>query len=71
MWLRSLCVVREAAINDEMFCAGSSRSYCYFVHLRRAYNQSTEAWMGREREMGACFTSVARSETRRVANAEG
>ena len=39
------CVVREAAVNDEMFCAGSSRSYYYFVSLRRAYNESTEAGM--------------------------
>ena len=29
------CVVREAAVKDDMFCAGSSRSYCYFVPLRR------------------------------------
>ena len=39
------CLVREAAVNNEMFCAENSRSYCYFVPLRRAYNGSTEAWM--------------------------
>ena len=37
--------VREAAVNDEMFCAGNSRSYCYFVPLRRADNEGTKAWM--------------------------
>ena len=36
------CVMREAAVNDEMFYAGSSRSYYCFVPLRRAYNESTE-----------------------------
>ena len=34
--------MREAAVNDEMFRARSSRSYCYFVPLRRAYGGSTE-----------------------------
>ena len=39
------CVVREAAVNYEIFCARSSRSCCYFVPLRRVYDGSTEAWM--------------------------
>ena len=41
----AFCVVGEAAVNAEMFCAGSSRSYFYFIKLRRAYNGSIEAWM--------------------------
>ena len=39
MWLRMY--VREAAVNVEMVARGS-RSYCYFVSLRRAYNESTD-----------------------------
>ena len=62
--------VQEAAVNDEMV-ARSSRSHCCFVPLRRAYNKSTDAWVLLKRRMGACFTSIARSETRRVADAEG
>ena len=50
---------------------GSSRSYCYFVSLRHAYNGSNEALMRLERRMGASLTSVARSDTRRVADVEG
>ena len=61
--------VRKAAVNDEIV-AGSSRSSCCFVPLRRAYDESTEVWMRLERRTGAC-TSVARSATQRVGDAEG
>ena len=40
------CVVREAAVNNEMFCAGSYRSYCCFVPFRRIYNESTRLGCG-------------------------
>ena len=40
---RVAACVREAVVNGDVV-AGSSRSYCYyFVSLRRAYNESTNA----------------------------
>ena len=61
---------REAAVNDEMV-ARSSRSHCCFVPLRRAYHESADAWILLEIRTGVYFTSIARSEIRRVADAEG
>ena len=41
---RVAAYVREAAVNDDDMVAGRSRSYCYFVPLRRVYNDAYQVY---------------------------